>query len=164
MLTSEYNMKIESKYVVGSCAAFLLVVGSGFAEELTLDECPEAVKTVIVDHVKDGRLDEIERFNIEGKTIYIAEVDMAQDRDLKVYVSGSAELLKTVREVRLSEVPEPVRSAVLELEGSPDDLEQVNSEGITTYNVEMERTGEPDLEVVLSAKGAVIRQTEKVED
>lgn len=144
--------------------AAALAVGHSNAEEIDLSMCPVAVKKTIESNSAGGVIDDIDRIAIDGKEIYIAEINLPQDREMKIYIAGDGELLKTVEDLKLSEVPEPVRSAVLGLEGSFDDVDKVTAGGKITYQVEMDRTGKPDLEVTIAEDGKIIRQAEEAND
>jgi len=132
---------------------------SGVAEELELSECPSEVQSTIRENLRGGKVDDIERFRIEGHTLYIVEVDIEGFRDLKLHISGSGALRKSVEEIRFRELPRPVREALEGyrklLGGSVDDVEKVTVEEETRYHVEIEQRGEPDRHVVFEADGSV---------
>lgn len=132
--------------------------------EVRLADCPPEVQTTVNDNARGGRIDEVDVIGIEGKTIYIAEVELPRDRDLKIYVSGNGALVKTLEDIALREAPEAVRTAVQGLGGSVDDVDKETNGETVTYHVEIDRTGEPDLDVVLAVNGAILSQTEEADD
>lgn len=134
------------------------------AGEIRLEDCPAAVKATINDNAAQGTLDEVERYSIDGKVIYIAEFDLPGKLDLKLYLSGDGKLLKTRTEIPLKDAPEAVRQAIAKLEGTLDDVERVTEGKKVTYLVEMDRGGKADLHVSLSPEGAVVSQREEVND
>lgn len=132
--------------------------------ELHLHDCPAAVQATIESHARGGMIEEVDLIAIEGKEIYIADVELPRDLDLKVYVSGNGALVKTREEVPLRSMPAFIRSAVAEYGGTIDDVEKEIAAGKVTYHVEIDRKGIPDIDVVLNAEGAVIRETEDHDD
>ena len=132
--------------------------------EVHLDECPQPVQATVNANASGGHIEEVDVIHIEGKTIYIAEIEQSRHRDLKVYVSGNGALLKTREELFLREVPEPVRTAAQGIGGTVDDIEKETRGETVTYHVEIDRPGEADLDVVLAANGAILSQTEEADD
>lgn len=147
-----------------------LALTTGFAaadldgDELSLHECPAAVQETIEANARGGRVEEVDLIAIEGKRIYIAEVELPRDIDLKVYVNGNGALVKTREEIPLRSVPAFVRSAVAEYGGTIDDVEKEVAGGKVTWHVEIDRKGITDIDVVLNAEGGVIRETEDHDD
>jgi uncharacterized membrane protein YkoI len=132
--------------------------------EIRLTDCPAAIQTTVEAHARGGAVEEVDLIAIDGKQIYIAEVDLPRDRDLKIYVSGNGALVKTREDILLSDAPEPVRSAALALDGSVDDVDKEVTGNTVTYHVEVDRHGMADLDVVLAADGKVLSQTEEAGD
>ena len=132
--------------------------------EVRLAECPQPVQDTVNTTARGGHIDEVDVIGIEGKVIYIAEVELPRDRDLKVYVSGNGALVKTLEDISLREAPEAVRTAAQGLGGSVDDVDKETHGETVTYHVEIDRAGEPDLDVVLALNGAILSQTEETDD
>jgi uncharacterized membrane protein YkoI len=132
--------------------------------ELQLGACPAAVQSAIEANARGGVIDEVDLISIEGKEIYIAEVDLPRDLDLKVYVSGNGTLLKTREDVPLASRPAFIRDSVREHSGTIDDVEKEVAGGKVTWHVEIDRKGIPDMNVVLNAEGVVISETEDADD
>jgi uncharacterized membrane protein YkoI len=131
--------------------------------ELRLEECPRPVQAAVQDNARGGRIDDVDLIMIEGRQIYVAEVDLPRDRELKIYIAGNGSLMKTIEEILLSELPETVRDAAQAL-GPVEDVEKETSGQTLTYHVEIDRKGRADLEVLFSADGMILRQTEEAED
>jgi uncharacterized membrane protein YkoI len=129
--------------------------------ELQIEECPAAVQATVEAHARGGVIDEVDLIAIEGKQIYIAEVELPRDRDLKIYVSGNGSLVKTREELSLRELPAFIGDVAREFGGTLDDVEKEVAAGRVTYHVEIDRKGMPDLDLVLNAEGGVIRETEE---
>lgn len=129
--------------------------------ELRIEECPAAVRTTVEAHARGGVVDEVDLIAVEGKEIYIAEVELPRDRDLKIYVSGNGSLVKTREELSLRELPAFIRDVTREYGGTLDDVEKEVAGGKVTFHVEIDRKGMRDLDLVLNAEGGVIRETEE---
>ena len=121
------------------------------ARDLQLHECPATVQSTIESNARGGVIDEIDLISIGGKEIYIAEVDLPRDLDLKVYVSGNGSLLKTREDISQQSMPSFIRDAVREHGGTIDDVEKEVSGSTVTWHVEVDRKGMPDMKVVLNA-------------
>jgi len=145
----------------------LALVAASFTahgRELHLSECPATVQSTIEANSRGGVIDEVDLISIEGKEIYIAEVDLPRDLDLKVYVSGSGTLLKTREDIPRATMPAFIREAVSKHGGTIDDVEKEIAGGKVTWHVEIDRKGIPDMNVVLNAEGTVISETEDADD
>ena len=130
-------------------------------DDLQLDQCPPAVQAAIREHSRGGPVDDIDRIGIEGNMIYRGEVELPRDQELKIYVSANGALLKTVEEIALAEAPEAVRRAVQDQGGSIDDVAREAKGQIVTYHVEIDRHGQPDLDLVLDENGAILSRIEE---
>lgn len=131
------------------------------AEEISLTACPPAVQETIRQNQRAGVLDEVKVISIEGRSLYLAEVKLAGDRDLKIQVSSDGSLLKTREEIPLAELPAAVKEAAAKLVpagGSIDDVEREVAAGKTTYRLEIDRPQTRDLKLHLAEDGAVLNQ------
>jgi uncharacterized membrane protein YkoI len=144
--------------------AIVAASATAYGRELHLSVCPAAVQSAIEANARGGVIDEIDLISIEGKEIYIAEVDLPLDLDLKVYVSGNGALLKTREDAPLASRPAFIRDSVREHGGTIDDVEKEIAGGKVTWHVEIDRKGIPDMNVVLNAEGGVISETEDADD
>lgn len=131
--------------------------------ELRIEDCPPAVQAIVDANARGGVIDEVDLIAIEGKEIYIAEVELPRDRDLKIYVSGNGSLVKTLEELSLRELPAFIRDVTRGYGGTLDDVEKEVAGGKVTFHVEIDRKGLPDIDLVLNAEGGVIRETEENE-
>lgn len=129
-------------------------------DDIRLDECPDAVRKTILDNARGGKIDEVDVIRIEGRTLYIAEVDLPRGLDLKIHVSGDGALLKTREDIPLASVPDAVRDTLESFGGRIDDLELEIAGGVSTYHAEIDYNGQPDLEVTVAADGRVLREVE----
>ena len=134
------------------------------SRDLPLHECPAAVQATIGANSRRGSIDEVDLISIAGKEIYIAEVELPRDLDLKVYVSDNGSLLKTHEDVPQQSIPTFIRDAVHEHGGTIDDVEKEIASGKVIWHVEIDRKGIPDMNVVLNAEGGIISETEDVDD
>jgi hypothetical protein len=104
---------------------------------------------------------------IEGRALYVAEVDLKGDKDLKLHVGSDGKLIKTREDAALSDAPDAVQDAVKKLVpagGKVDDVDKEIATGKVTYDVEIDRPNAADLDVVVADDGTVIRRTEDAQD
>lgn len=57
-----------------------------------------------------------------------------------------------------------VRATLRGLGGRVDDLDKITVGETVTYDADIDRTGQPDLDVLVSADGKIVRQTEDRDD
>ena len=159
-------MRIMKTIAIITVLALTTAIASARTQrrEIRLTDCPQAVQSTIQGNARGGHIDEVDFISIDGKDIYIAEVELPQDRDLKVYVLGNGTLVKTLEDIALSEAPEAVGKAVHGLGGTIDEVEKETAGQAVTYHVEIDRHGAPDLGVVVSADGSILSQTEEADD
>lgn len=153
-------MNTKSISILAACA----IIAPVAARDIRLADCPEAVRNVIQSNARDGKVKEVEVHQREGKTIYVAEVDLKGGIDLNLYVSAEGSLLKTKEDMRLADAPEAVRTTLQGLGGRVDDLDKITEGETVTYDADIERHGQADLDVVVAEDGKVIRQTEDRDD
>lgn len=133
-------------------------------KDVRLADCPEPVRKTLEANAREGRIDEVELISIDDKQVYIGEVDLPEDIDLKIYVNGDGSLMKTREDVRGAAIPKFVTTAVKEMGGKADDVEREVVGNTVTYHVDVELTGKADLEVVFDSEGAVVSKTEEIDD
>jgi len=147
------------------CAA--LISPALAADDISLAKCPAAVQSTIRDHAKNGKIDDVKAVTVDGRTLYIGDVDFTNDDDLKVFVAEDGTLVKTRQDVRLSSIPDAVQAAVKKMVpqgGQAEDVDKEISGGKTTYLVEIDRPKSPDLKVVFAEDGSVLSQQEDQND
>lgn len=136
------------------------------AAEVRLSDCPPEVQKTIRENSRSGKIDEIESFAIQGKTLYLAEVELPNDRDLKIHVNADGTLVKTREDSSLAEAPEAVKKAVeAKLGGGvADDVDKEVTGNAVEFHVEIERQGTPDLVLVIDESGKVLKEIEESDD
>jgi Putative beta-lactamase-inhibitor-like, PepSY-like len=72
-------------------AAFTSPVWAG--EKVTLDQVPEKVKETIKNHVKDGKIDEIEREKKKDKTVYEVEWTSTDGVEHEMHIGEDGKLV-----------------------------------------------------------------------
>jgi hypothetical protein len=149
--------------IIAICCTIVTATAEGEHRELGLQECPQAVQTTVRDNARAGHIDEVDVINIEGRMIYRAEIDLPRDRDLKIYVDRDGALMMTKEEILPRELPQAVLNAAHAL-GPVEDVEKESNGQTITYHVEIDRAGQPDLDVVFLADGSISSQTEEVDD
>jgi hypothetical protein len=136
-----------------------------FAKDIPLAKCPAEVQATIRSHARDGKIDEVESLAIEGRRMFIAEVEFPGDRELKIYVLANGALFKTREDVRLEDTPAKVQEAAQQLvgaEGKVDDVVKImDADGKESYEVEMKHKGQKEAKIVFAADGTVLSQKEK---
>lgn len=133
------------------------------AGEIPQQACPPAVLATLRQEMQSGHLDSIKHLSIEGRSLYIAEVDLPGDRDLRIHMDSQGRLLKTREEIPLEAAPQPVRDAVTRLmppNGHLDDVFREKVQGKTTYRIEIDRTQERDLNFHLAEDGSQITRSQ----
>jgi hypothetical protein len=134
------------------------------SREIRLADCPPSVRESISQHSRGGLVKEVSHFQIGNQACYAAEVDLPGSGDLEIYVDASGIIIETREETTLAEIPAAARSAVEKLGGNPDDIVCHVKDGITTYHLEIERKGQPDLHVEIATDGHVVSQGQEADD
>lgn len=145
----------------GGFLAVLLATASLTAEEVSLDSCPDPVKATIRIHLRDGRLDDIKRLEVEDRVLYLVEIDLKGFRDLTLHINGTGVLQKSVEEIRMPDLPQAVRDAVTKTlagKGHVEEVEKVFVDGHTEYRVEIERPKDRDVVYVFAEDGTLLSQ------
>jgi hypothetical protein len=134
--------------------------------EIRLDQAPQSVQSAIQEHVRNGKLDELEKVTLDGKTLYIAEIKLPQKRDLDLYFAEDGSLMKSAEEIHLADVPAAVRTAVEALaaaHGKIDEIDKVTVGSTVTFHFEIDRRG-PDLHLVVSPDGQILEERSEADD
>ena len=121
------------------------------ADDIKLERCPAAVQDTIRANARDGRIDDINAITIEDRALYVVEVDLKDDKDLKLHVGSDGKLIKTREDAALSDAPDAVQDAVKKLVpagGKVDDVDKEIAAGKVTYHVEIDRPNAADLDAV----------------
>lgn len=146
--------------------AIIILAFPASAAEIRIEECPPAVQATIQQNSRSGLIEEVESYAIQGKTLYVAEVELPMDRELKIHVAADGALMKTREDTALAEVPEAVRSTVRSkiAGGSVDDVEKLVVGQTVTFHIEIGRKSAPDLELVIDAEGKILSEREDADD
>ena len=139
----------------------LTMLGAAAAADLTLDQCPAPVKEAILSHTQGGKLDDIKSVTANGRTLYVAEIDLSPTKDKKLHITADGTVVKVREEIDLASAPAAVQSAAKALVptgGRIDDVDREVADGKTTYLVEISRTNANDIKAVLAEDGTVLSQ------
>lgn len=139
----------------------LLGTAKADKNELTLTACPAAVQSVITSHQKTGKLEEIKTVSTEGRTLYLADFELAGGQDLKLYIAENGSIVTTREDLAMAKAPAAVKAAAERLVpagGRVEDLEKDVTDGKTTYRVEIDAKDGKDIKAVLAEDGTVISQ------
>ena len=156
----------NSFFALATIIASSAFVAPAMADDnITLQSCPAAVQKTVGDHLKDGKVDDIDRVVVEGRTLYKVEIDQKGkqgDDDLNLYIAEDGALLKTREDIQFNQAPVAVQEAVTKLlgqGGKVDDVDREVAKGKVTYLVEIDRAGDDnDLKVVVAEDGSVLSQ------
>jgi len=161
-------MKINQTNIVTRSLFTTLIAGTALlqAQALPLSDAPAAVQETIRQNQRKGVLDELNAITVNGRTLYVAEIELGGDRDLHLHVAANGALLKTREDIPLRQAPEAVRQAIKNAAGggNVDDLDLEVSGDKRTYHADIDRPNSFDLDLVLAEDGAILRQTEDLDD
>ncbi len=147
--------------LVTMLSSVLLGAGSAFARDMTLNDCPVPVQEAVRAHSQGGRFDEVKTVTVNGRTLYVVEIDLSANRDLKLHITSDGTVVKSREEITLAQLPAAVRTAVqgmVPAGATIDDIDKEVSEGKTTYLVEIDRPNSNDLKIVFAEDGTVLSQ------
>jgi uncharacterized membrane protein YkoI len=127
--------------------------------EVPLNSCPAAVQAAIESHKQGGKLDEIKLLTVEGRQLYVVDLDLAGQRDLKLHVTADGSVVKSREDISLSQAPPAVKSAAETLVptgGRIEDVEKEVADGKTTYVVDIDVKNGADIKAVFAEDGTLI--------
>lgn len=153
------------KSIIQLCLLFALASHS-VADEISLDACPAPVRSAVRQNERQGRVDEVKFYNIQGKELYVVEIELPTKRELKLHLSSDGTLVKMSEEILLTELPGEVRAVVEEKAqgGTLDDVEKETVGKVVTYRIEIERKQMPDVDLLLDAAGGILSEKEETDD
>lgn len=140
--------------------AAVALIAPAAARDIRLADCPDPVRKTIEANARDGKIEEVEMIERQGKTTYIADIDLKGGLDLNLYISAEGTLIKTSEDIRLADAPEAVRTTLQGLGGRVDDIDKITEGNTVTYDADVDRHGQADLDVIVSTDGKIVRQTE----
>ncbi|MDB6041205.1 MAG: hypothetical protein JWM99_5046 [Verrucomicrobiales bacterium] len=174
----------QSLYLQAACLSALIATPAAWADQVTLDQVPPAVRNSIQSQSANGPVKKIEKLNRNGKTVY--EVGFAQagglERDLYfdesgAFVRGNNAMIRgtpnniansTINTngipvgrgtpLTLKELPEPVlRTVNTETSKGPvTKVDQMFYNGRTVYRVAFQPGGKPEEIVYLNTDGTYL--------
>ena len=150
-----------ARLAVGCLALILLAPVTSRAENVSLDSCPDPVKATILPHLREGRLEDIKRLEVEDRVLYLVEIDLKGFREITLHVNGTGILQKSVEEIRQPDLPVPVRDALARIlggNGRAKDFEKVVTVDRIEYRVEVERPKVKDVVYIFAVDGTLLGQ------
>jgi len=150
-----------TRLAVGCLALILLAPVTSRAENVSLDSCPDPVKATILPHLREGRLEDIKRLEVEDRVLYLVEIDLKGFREITLHVNGTGILQKSVEEIRQPDLPVPVRDALARIlggKGRAKDFEKVVTVDRIEYRVEVERPKVKDVVYIFAVDGTLLGQ------
>lgn len=145
----------------GWVGLILLAPVASRAENVSLDSCPDPVKATILPHLREGRLEDIKRLEVEDRVLYLVEIDLKGFREITLHVNGTGILQKSVEEIRHPDLPVPVRDALARIlggKGRAKDFEKVVTVDRIEYRVEVERPKGRDVVYIFAEDGTLLEQ------
>ncbi|GAA5124318.1 hypothetical protein GCM10023212_23980 [Luteolibacter yonseiensis] len=111
-------------------------------------------------------MDEAKSYDIQGRMLYVVEIDLPDKRELRLHVSPDGTLVKMSEEITADELPEAVRAVVdgKAAGGTLDDVERETVGKVVRYRIEIERKRMPDVDLLLDPSGAVLSEKEEADD
>ncbi len=140
---------------------------AGWGKKVEPAACPAAIRKVIEEKSEGGHVDEVRVNEVEGKMLYRVEIERPEDHDLELYLAADGEILRTIDEVPLAELPEAVREATeerLPAEAAIDDATVEKTPEGLVYVVEIDRVAAPDLHLHFIPEGEEIERVEETDD
>lgn len=136
------------------------------ARPVQLADCPEPVRATIESKRQGGAIDEIDAHAIEGRTLYVAEIELAGDRDLTLHISPDGTLLSVREETGLEAVPEAARRLVQEKAAGAeiDEIEKETTGKTVVWRVEIDRKDARDLVLKFDGEGKLLGEVEEADD
>lgn len=150
-----------ARLAFGCLALILLAPVASRAENVSLDSCPDPVKATILPHLREGRLEDIKRLEVEDRVLYLVEIDLKGFREITLHVNGTGILQKSVEEIRQPDLPVPVRDALARIlggKGRAKDFEKVVTVDRIEYRVEVERPKVKDVVYIFAVDGTLLGQ------
>ena len=138
--------------------------GVAKAQELTLAQCPAVVQATIRNNGQGGTLNEIKLVDRDGVSLYVAEIDLGEKRDLKLYITQEGSISRSRQEIVFNQVPPAVRRAVLSVMpagAEVTDVDMETADGTSTYVIEFPISPTRERKLTLNANGVVLSEHEK---
>jgi hypothetical protein len=113
------------------------------AAQVKLGELPQAVRDTFQSVAPNAQ---ISRLSKEGQEVYRATVERANEEDLHVFVQSNGSVIKTTQQIKFSDAPASVRSAISQQLGGadaePQALQRVIANNETSYVATSGRGGQ----------------------
>lgn len=136
------------------------------AEGVSLKQCPESVRKTIHHHAQPGRIDGINAVHAKDRLLYVAEIERPGKGERTLHVGGDGALLRIVDEIRLGDLPKPVKAALHPFLGEGnrfDGADRVVAGDATEYHVDFDLIDEVDLHLVIGEGGKILRHREEAD-
>jgi len=130
---------------------------------IPLADCPAPVRDIVLDHLQSGRIVTIQEVRRQRRALYLVEIDLPGARVRKLQVTADGSVFAIADEIRVSDLPRPVQSALdsfLTSGARFDTAERVSASGEREYHVELDLGDEVDLHLFLDEGGEVLRRHE----
>jgi hypothetical protein len=125
------------------------------------DACPADVRSAVLKAAGSDPVTKLRVVRRGERTLYLVDIDRAGDYDLKLQLLASGEVLRRSEDMPISGLPEPVAKALTAAAGPTgiiDEIKKVTEGTMTHFKAEIDRPGEPELDVKVAPDGTVLEQ------
>lgn len=139
----------------------LSALANASAREISLNDCPPAVRETIRQGLGGGHIDDIDLIQVNGKAKYIVDIDGPGRRDVTLRINANGKLQLTSEDLRFNDCPQPIKKAINKLVAEGwrlDDIDRETSGKTVKFRVDFDGRNSRDLEVLLDAKGKVLKR------
>ena len=157
--TTILKSSIAQQFRWAAVVLVLVLLGSpALADKVKLSECPYPVQLTIQENLLGGKVEKIKEIRINDYVLYLVELDLKDFKEATLYIAGDGTLRKVLQEIKLRDLPDPVRRSIemqVKRRGHIDDIEKEIVDGKVRYLVELERPKEKDQVVIFEADGTI---------
>jgi hypothetical protein len=140
------------KAYILAAALFSVITGSCQNQNISASKVP----SIVVNKVQESYPGAKDVDWKKSKDNYEAEIQVNDSTEVSILVNTAGNKVMEKRDIRISEVPTEVTSALNSLykDYKIDEADQIIKDGITYYQLELEAKGKKDINVVFNANGS----------
>jgi hypothetical protein len=124
------------------------------------DACPAAMRTAVLKAAGSDRIEKLRIVRRGERTLYLVDIDRGE-HDLKLQVLASGEVVRRTDALPLAALPPAVAKTLGTLAGPSgiiDEIKMITEGGATHFKAEIDRMGQPELDVKVAPDGKVLEQ------
>jgi hypothetical protein len=125
------------------------------------DACPADVRTAVLKAAGSDPVTKLRVVRRGERTLYLVDIDRPGDYDLKLQVLASGEVMRRSEDMPISGLPELVAKALAAAAGASgiiDEIKKVTEGTMVYFKAEIDRPGQPELDVKIAPDGTVLEQ------